>query len=141
MVTPFQLKEEHCVIIFTMFRRWLFSHASIAVAFSDLKNLNMLIAGTQGPPAGDLAGTNFVLFLAKFESYFMWKDLSIFSYDKYRIEIHSVFLSGGLIKHCNRRPALYITWLRKPESFDAGPGRSIHRLYRGTNLENLQRSM
>ena len=29
-------------------RRWLYSHASIAVAFSDLIIMNMLIAGTQG---------------------------------------------------------------------------------------------
>ena len=33
----------------TLFRRWLYSHASIAVAFSDLIIMNMLIAGTQGP--------------------------------------------------------------------------------------------
>ena len=32
-----------------LFRRWLYSHASIAVAFSDLVIMNMLIAGTQGP--------------------------------------------------------------------------------------------
>ena len=31
------------------FRRWLYSHASIAVAFSDLVIMNMLIAGTQDP--------------------------------------------------------------------------------------------
>ena len=31
------------------FRRWLYSHASIVVAFSDLIIMNMLIAGTQGP--------------------------------------------------------------------------------------------
>ena len=31
------------------FRRWLHSHASIAVAFSDLVIMNMLIAGTKGP--------------------------------------------------------------------------------------------
>ena len=36
----------HVHILFT---RWLYSHASIAVAFSDLIILNMLIAGTQGP--------------------------------------------------------------------------------------------
>ena len=33
----------------TLFRRWLYSHASIAVAFSDLIIMKMLIAGTQGP--------------------------------------------------------------------------------------------
>ena len=33
----------------TLFRRWLYSHASIAVAFSDLIIMNMLIAGTHGP--------------------------------------------------------------------------------------------
>ena len=32
-----------------LFRRWLYSQASIAVAFSDLIIMNMLIAGTQGP--------------------------------------------------------------------------------------------
>ena len=32
-----------------LFRRRLYSHASIAVAFSDLIIMNMLIAGTQGP--------------------------------------------------------------------------------------------
>ena len=32
-----------------LFRRWLYSHASIAVAFSDLVIMNMLISGTQGP--------------------------------------------------------------------------------------------
>ena len=31
------------------FRRWLYSHASYAVAFSDLSNLTMLITGIQGP--------------------------------------------------------------------------------------------
>ena len=31
-----------------IFRRWLYSHASYAVAFSDLANLTMLIAGTRG---------------------------------------------------------------------------------------------
>ena len=36
------------VKIVALFRRWLYSHASIAVAFSDLIILNMLIAGTQG---------------------------------------------------------------------------------------------
>ena len=35
--------------LFFIFRRWLYSHTSIAVAFSDLIIMNMLIAGTQGP--------------------------------------------------------------------------------------------
>ena len=43
-----------CIIFtlfYSIFRRWLYSHASIAVAFSDLIIMNMLhvIAGTQGP--------------------------------------------------------------------------------------------
>ena len=32
-----------------IFKRWLYSHASIGVVFSDLIIMNMLIAGTQGP--------------------------------------------------------------------------------------------
>ena len=35
--------------IIVVFRRWLCSHASNAVAFSDLVIMNMRIAGTQGP--------------------------------------------------------------------------------------------
>ena len=30
-------------------RWWLYSHASYAVSFSDMTNLNILIVGTQGP--------------------------------------------------------------------------------------------
>ena len=37
--------------------------------------------------AGDLAGTNFVLFLTKFESYIIWKEFSNCSNDKYLIKI------------------------------------------------------
>ena len=49
------------------FQPWLYSHASSAVALSDLKIMNMLTAGTHGHMntwtlAGDLAKTNFVLF-------------------------------------------------------------------------------
>ena len=47
-----------------IFRRWLYSHASIAVAFSDLIIMSMLIAGTHaGSLAGDLAETYFVLLM------------------------------------------------------------------------------
>ena len=33
----------------SIFRRWLYSHESYAVAFTEMANLTMLIAGTQGP--------------------------------------------------------------------------------------------
>ena len=36
-------------MVVSIFRRWLYSQAPYAVAFSDLANLTMLIAGTQGP--------------------------------------------------------------------------------------------
>ena len=40
-----------------------------------------------GTLPGDLAGTNFVLFLTKFEPYIIWKEFSNCSYDKYLFEI------------------------------------------------------
>ena len=36
-------------MVVSIIRRWLYSQASYAVAFSDLANLIILIAGTQGP--------------------------------------------------------------------------------------------
>ena len=53
----------------------------IAVAFSDLIIMNMIIA------AGDLAETNFVLFMTKIESCIIWKGFSLCSNDKCFTEI------------------------------------------------------
>ena len=60
------------------FRRWLYSHASIAVAFSDRNT---------GSLAGDLAETYFVLFMTKIESCIIWKGFSMCSNDKCFTEI------------------------------------------------------
>ena len=53
--------------VFHLFRRWLYSHASIAVAFSDLINEYANCRNT-GSLAGDLAETYCVLFMTKTES-------------------------------------------------------------------------